>query len=99
MVLGIDPAVDGRLHDLALVAGALLTDPSEHSALITERLATQDGLALGSPISMQGAGDEVTYRVVGIVAGDGPLTGALGRTVIVPLATAQAVFGTTEVSR
>jgi putative ABC transport system permease protein len=98
-VLGIDPAVDGRLHDLALVAGSVLTDPTAHSALITERLAAQDGLALGSPISMQGADDQVTYRVVGIVRGDGPLTGALGRTVIVPLATAQAVFGTTGVSR
>ncbi|HEV8403200.1 MAG TPA: FtsX-like permease family protein [Candidatus Limnocylindrales bacterium] len=98
-VLGIDPRVDGRLHDLVLVAGSALADPGEHSALITERLAAQDGLGLGSPISMRGAGDQITYRVVGIVAGDGPLTGDLGRTVIVPLATAQAVFGMSGVSR
>ena len=97
-VLGIDPTVDGRLHDLSLVAGSALTDPDEHSALITEHLAAQDGLTVGSPISMQGAGDRIAYRVVGIVAGDGPLTGAFGRTVIVPLATAQAVFGTTGVT-
>ena len=32
-------------------------------------------------------------------AGDGPLTGAFGRTVIVPLGTAQAVFGETGVTR
>ncbi len=98
-VLGIDPTIDGRLHDLALVAGSALADPSEHSALITERLAAEDGLTLGSPVRMQGAGDEITYRVIGIVAGDGPLTGAVGRTVIVPLATAQVVFGTSGVSR
>ena len=98
-VLGIDPTIDGRLHDLALVAGSALADPTEHSALITERLAAQDGLTLGSPITMQGAADGITYRVVGIVAGDGPLTGAFGRTVIVPLATEQAVFATTGVSR
>ena len=98
-VLGIDPTIDGRLHDLSLAAGSALADPTEHSALITERLAAEDGLTLGSSVRMQGAGDEITYRVIGIVAGDGPLTGAVGRTVIVPLATAQAVFGTSGVSR
>ena len=98
-VLGIDPIVDARLHDLVLVAGSPLSEPDEHSALITERLAEQDGLTVGSPLSMQGAGDPVTYRVIGIVAGDGPLTGAFGRTVIVPLRTAQAVFDETGVTR
>ena len=98
-VLGIDPTVDGQLHDLALVSGVALQDPDEQIALITERLAAQDGLTLGSPLTMQGAGDRVTYRVVGIIAGDGPLTGASGRTVVVPLRTAQAVFGETGVTR
>ena len=98
-VLGIDPTVDGQLHDLALVDGSPLRDRAEHSALITERLAAQDGLAVGSPLTMQGAGDGITYRVVGIIRGDGPLTGAFGRTVVVPLATAQQVFGETGVTR
>ncbi len=98
-VLGIDPTTDARLHDLVLVAGSPLSSPDEHSALITEHLAAQDGLAVGSPISMQAAGDPIDYRVVGIVAGDGPLTGAFGRTVIVPLNTAQAVFAETGVTR
>ena len=98
-VLGIDPTVDGQLHDLALVDGSPLRDRAEHSALITERLAAQDGLAVGSPLTMQGAGDAITYRVVGIIRGDGPLTGAFGRTVVVPLATAQQVFGETGVTR
>src|SRR6476620_3923356 len=98
-VLGIDPVTDARLHDLVLVAGSPLNSPDEHSALITEHLAAQDGLAVGSPISMQAAGDPIDYRVVGIVAGDGPLTGAFGRTVIVPLSTAQAVFAETGVTR
>ena len=98
-VLGIDPIVDARLHDLVLVAGSPLSEPGEHSALITERLAEQDGLTVGSPLSMQAAGDPVSYRVIGIVAGDGPLTGAFGRTVIVPLQTAQAVFDEAGVTR
>ena len=98
-VLGIDPTVDGQLHDLALVDGSPLRDRAEHSALVTERLAAQDGLAVGSPLTMQGVGDGITYRVVGIIRGDGPLTGAFGRTVVVPLATAQQVFGETGVTR
>jgi putative ABC transport system permease protein len=98
-VLGIDPLVDGRLHDLALVAGSALARPDEPSALITERLAAQDGIALGSTLVVQGAGDRVTYRVVGVIRGDGPLTGAFGRTVVVPLRTAQAAFAETGVTR
>jgi putative ABC transport system permease protein len=98
-VLGIDPTVDGRLHTLSLVAGSALQDPDEHSALITERLANQDGLALGSSLTMQGAGDRIAYRVIGIIAGDGPVTGAFGRTVVVPLKTAQAVFASEGVTR
>ena len=99
MVLGIDPTVDAMLHDLALVSGSPLTEPDEQSALVTERLAAQDGLAVGSPLTMQGAGDRITYRVIGIIRGDGPLTGAFGRTVVVPLQTAQAVFAETGVTR
>ena len=98
-VLGIDPTVDGRVHDLVLVSGSALAYPDEPSALITERLAAQDGLGVGSPIVLQGTGDTTTYRVVGIIRGDGPLTGAFGRTVVVPLRTAQAVFGETGVTR
>ena len=98
-VLGIDPTVDARLHDLALVDGSPLLAVDEHSALVTERLAAQDGLAVGSPLTIQGAGERITYRVVGIIRGDGPLTGAFGRTVVVPLLTAQAVFDESGVTR
>ncbi len=98
-ILGIDPAANAQLHDLVLVAGSALSEPDESSALITEHLAAQDGLTVGSPLTMQAAGDRVTFRVIGIVAGDGPLTGAFGRTVMVPLHTAQAVFAETGVTR
>jgi putative ABC transport system permease protein len=98
-VLGVDPIVDPAVHDLVLVAGSPLADPTESAALITERLAEQDRLTLGSPVSMQGAGDRVQYRVIGIIAGDGPIAGALGRTIVVPLATAMRVFGSDSVDR
>ncbi len=98
-VLGVDPALDPRLHDVVLVAGVALDDPAARTALISERLATDDGLTLGSAVTMQGLGDSVAFRVVGIIAGDGPVDGDSGRTVIVPLRPAQAVFGGTSVSR
>ena len=98
-VLGVDPATDAQLHDLVLSAGSPLRDPDEHSALISQRLASDDGLTVGSPLTMQAGGDPMIYRVIGILQGDGPLTGAAGRTVIVPLRTAQAVFVETGVTR
>jgi putative ABC transport system permease protein len=98
-VLGIDPAAEPRLHDVRLVEGSILREPTEPSAMITQQLADEDGLAPGSPITMQGVGDRMTFRVIGILAGDGPLDGAFGRIVVVPLQTAQAVFGGSAVTR
>ncbi len=98
-VLGVDPAAEAVLHELPLIAGSSLADPVAASALITQVLAAQDGLGLGSPLTVQGAGDPITYRVVGILAGDGPVTGTFGRTMIVPLRTAQAAFGQTGATR
>jgi putative ABC transport system permease protein len=98
-VIGIEPATEFRLHDFHLVQGSLLREPSEPSAMITEQLAEEDGLSLGSPLTMQGVGDRLTFRVIGILAGDGPLNGTYGRIAVVPLQTAQAVFGETAVSR
>lgn len=98
-VLGIDPAAEPQLHDLHLVAGSMLREPTEPSALISEQLATEDGLTVGASLTMQGTGDRMTYRVIGILAGQGPLGGTFGRIVVVPLRTAQTVFGQTAVTR
>ncbi|MFL5683754.1 MAG: ABC transporter permease, partial [Chloroflexota bacterium] len=98
-VLGIDPVLDPRLHTLTLTAGEALDAPAARSALISERLAADDGLGVGSPITIEGAGDRVSYRVIGILAGDGPSDDAAGRTVVVPLQTAQTAFGEATVTR
>lgn len=98
-IVGIDPAREPLVHDLTLVDGFGLTGTDEPSALITQRLATEDGLAVGSELTVQGAGTTADYRVIGILAGDGPLVGTFGRTVVVPLRTAQAVFDEAGVSR
>ena len=84
-VLGIDPGREPRVRDLALAAGVPLDGQGDAVALITERLAAGEGLALGSELSILGAGAPVRVRVVGILAGDGPVPGSSGRTVVLPL--------------
>ena len=106
-VLGVDPAVDGRLHDLAPAAGTGLaagTGPaagSGRSALVSETLAGDEHLAVGGQVTLLGsaAAGPTAFTTVGLLPGDGPLPGAGGRLVVVPLAAAQALFDTSGVSR
>ncbi|HEY0443269.1 MAG TPA: ABC transporter permease, partial [Candidatus Limnocylindrales bacterium] len=98
-VLGIDPVVDSGVHDYHLTSGAALTPDGSATAVITERLARDDGYQLGSEISLQGAGEPESFRVVGIVAGDGPVPDANGRTVIVPIAAVTRIFDVPGVTR
>jgi putative ABC transport system permease protein len=98
-ILGIDPVLDPQVHDLQLVSGALLARPDETAALVTERLAREDGYGLGSELTLQAVAGPVQVRVVGILAGDGPLSGASGRTVVVPIDLARTVFSLPGVSR
>jgi len=87
-VLGIDPPREARVRDLSLVRGAPLGALDEPVALVTERLAATDGLDVGSQLTILGAGAPLHVRVVGVLAGDGPIPGSSGRTVLLPLVTA-----------
>ncbi len=99
-ILGVDPPLEARVRELPLAAGAALQGPEAFEVLITERLAAEDALAVGSDVTFQaGAEGPVSLEVVGIVAGDGPSVGSNGRTVIVPLRTAQRLLGADGVSR
>ena len=100
-VLGIDPVLEPQLHDMSLAAGELLASGDLQSALITQTLADQDDFRLGDSISLNGsvATGRETYRIVGIVNGNGPLPEAEGRLVFLPLTAAQTLFGTAAVTR
>ena len=98
-VLGIDPAAEPQLHDLHLVAGSMLGEPTELNALVSEQLAADDGLTVGASLTMQGTGDRMTYRVIGLLADRGPPGDPSGRMVVVPLLTAQTAFGEAAVTR
>jgi putative ABC transport system permease protein len=99
-VLGIDPGPEASVRDLVLSSGTPLSGPNAFQALITQTLAAANGTALGGTVTLQGAdGAPVELTVVGIVAGDGPIVGSAGRTVILPLRTMQSLFGDATVSR
>jgi putative ABC transport system permease protein len=102
-VLGIDPVLDPRVRDLAVIRGAGLARQDEPSALISETLAATTGLDVGDEIELYGAADAPAdagrLRIVGILRGDGPLTGAAGRVVVVPVGRAALIFSMTGVTR
>jgi len=98
-VLGIDPAAESAVRDLDLKAGTALSAPDEGAALVTESLAASDGLALDGTLTILGPNGPTGLPIRGILAGDGPLVGSGGRTVVLPLATMQDLFGDPTVSR
>lgn len=48
-VLAVDPTTDPQVHDLAGVADLPPTPSRGPGALVTERLAADDGLVVGTP--------------------------------------------------
>lgn len=87
-ILGIDPMREPRVRDLALARGAPLARSDEPAVLVSERFALAEGVDLGDELGIQGAGAPVRVRVVGVLAGDGPVFGTGSRTLVVPIATA-----------
>src|SRR4029077_231306 len=99
-MLGIDPAAEAQIRDLPLSPGERLAGPEAFGALVTERLAAEEGLAVGSNVTFQGGTEgPVALTVEGILAGDGPFVGSGGRAGGVPLRTAQRLLSFDGVSR
>ena len=105
-VLGIDPGRETRVRDLVISAGVALTDADAAAtgdparALITQSLAAADGTTVGSTITLLGGdGAPVDVKVVGIIAGDGPIVGSGGRTIVLPLPAMQRIFRDPTVNR
>ena len=65
---------------------------------MTEALARERGLDLGSVVTLYGADAPAEYRVIGIVAGDGPVPTPFGRTAWITLDSAHELFATDAVS-
>jgi ABC-type lipoprotein release transport system permease subunit len=99
-VLGIDPGPEASVHDLALAGGSPLSGADANEALISQTLATANGTAVGGTVTLPGPDEApIDLTVVGILAGDGPIVGSAGRTVVLPLKTMQHLFDDPTVSR
>jgi putative ABC transport system permease protein len=98
-IVGIDPTLEPRIHDLTLSAGAALPADGMTEALVTATLAREDAITVGDRLGLQGLDAPVYLRVTGILAGDGPWSGATGRAVVTNLPVAQSVFGADGLTR
>lgn len=107
VALGVDPVAYALLHDPALVDGAWLgvgavgADGGTPEVVVTDRLRAATGLGVGDEMTLLGsaASGPTAFRIVGVVAGDGPVAGALGRTLLLPLDAARALFGVDGATR
>jgi putative ABC transport system permease protein len=91
LVRGIDPELDAKVRDIGLIAGSGLSGATGPTALITDRLANEDAIAIGSELILQTDGPPLAVRVVGIVRQDAAGFGAAGRGIIVPMLVARSV--------
>ncbi len=98
-LLGVDPGPEAQVRDLVLSSGAPLGGPDADGALVTQTLADSDDLALGGVVTVLGPDGPAAVPIVGILAGDGPMVGSGGRTVVLPLAAMQRLLGDDTVSR
>src|SRR3954465_9719877 len=92
-VAGIDSAREPRVRDLQVVDGTALTSADQPGALITERIAVDERLGVGSAVTLLAPTEPGGVPVVGILAGDGPFGPSDGRTVVVPLRAAARLAG------
>ncbi len=97
-VEGVDPAAERRIRDLSIVRGVDLAPDTQRSILVTEALAAERSLDLGSTVTLYGAGAPIEYRVIGIVTGDGPVPTPFGRTAWITLDSARQLFATDAVT-
>ncbi len=100
-VIGVDPVADPALHDRPLASGSPLPAGGGAVALVSDALARADGLVVGGTIALNGTAESgpLAFRVAGILVAVPGDPDPSGRSVVVPLGAAQALFGTDAVSR
>ena len=99
-VVGIERAAEPAIRERALAAGAQLATGDDDGALVSAGLAREDGLAVGSTITLLGdpSAEPVTLRVVGVLAATPGDPDPAGRSAVIALATAQRLFATNRVT-
>ena len=99
-VVGVDRAADPAVRDRRLAAGALPEAGDGDGALVSATLAAEDGLGVGSTITLLGdpEAEPAVLSVVGVLAGGPGDPDPAGRSVVVDLATAARLFATDRVT-
>jgi len=89
-VVGVDPAVSGRVRDLTLASGRPLGVSDGDVVVMASDLAGRLGLGLGDQLVLPSEVGSTRYTVVGLLSA-ATIPGQ--ETVFVPLASAQTLFG------
>ncbi|HLA15657.1 MAG TPA: FtsX-like permease family protein [Candidatus Limnocylindrales bacterium] len=95
-VRGVDPATFGLVHEVRLADGTTLATGDADVAVISRTLADELGLTVGGEVTLLGDADlgPLSLEVRGVLAAGDPRPVGVDRTVLIPLATAQRLFGT-----
>ena len=98
-VVGVDPEPDAALHDRPLAGGSPLPADGGNVALVSDALARANGLVVGGTITLNGSAESGprTFQVSGILARVPDDPDPAGRSIVVPLQAAQALFSTDAV--
>ena len=99
-VVGVERAADPAVRHRPLAAGQPLGTGDDDGALVSYQLSREDGLGVGSTITLLGdpAAAPATFRVVGILARTPGDPDPAGRSVVVPLTAAKALFASERVT-
>jgi len=95
-VKGVDPATWALIHEVRLAGGEALAPGDADVALISAALADELTVGIGGELTLLGDAElgPLTVDISGVLADSDPRAGVPDRTVMLPLATAQRLFGT-----
>jgi putative ABC transport system permease protein len=68
VVVGVDVATAGRVHDFPLAGGRMLAPGDSASVVMNSDLATELGLGLGDQLVLPAAGGTARFRVIGLLS-------------------------------
>ncbi|HEY3343930.1 MAG TPA: FtsX-like permease family protein [Anaerolineaceae bacterium] len=88
-VMGVDPPTETQVHPVKLSSGRFLQAAGKNEMVISDSLAGETGLALGSTLVLPSAEGSTNFHIVGMVSG-GTQPGPID--VFITLADAQRIF-------
>jgi len=88
-IYGIDPTIDRDVRPYEVIEGKFLPEGDQYAVVVAKDFAQEHEIEVGSDVTLLVADGVEQFLVVGILAKEGPARRAK---IVMPLATAQAVF-------